>query len=160
MVAVSIYLFIDAHKPAEIAGTGNGADPNQKRPLSLGMLISSGVGFVSSLLGIGGGIIHVPALVRILDFPIHIATATSHLILAITALTGTIVHIVMGTFHHGWRRTICLAVGVVVGAQVGAKLSARIHGTLILRALALALFFVGLRLLAHLHVPIASAELP
>ena len=113
------------------------------------MLISTGVGFISSLLGIGGGIIHVPALVRILKFHIHVATATSHLILAITALTGTIVHIATGAFHHGWRRTVCLAIGVVIGAQIGARLSTRIHGTWILRALAIALVFVGIRLLMH-----------
>jgi uncharacterized membrane protein YfcA len=32
---------------------------------------------VSSFLGIGGGIIHVPLLVYLLNFPIHVETATS-----------------------------------------------------------------------------------
>jgi uncharacterized membrane protein YfcA len=42
------------------------------------MLVSVGVGVLSSLLGIGGGIIHVPAMVYLLGFPTHVATATSH----------------------------------------------------------------------------------
>ena len=114
----------------------------------LGMGISVMVGYVSSFLGIGGGIIHVPALCYLLNFPVHIATATSHFILAIMALTGTVVHIVTGTFAHGVHRTIALAIGVVLGAQVGARLSERLQGGWIIRGLAMALGLVGLRILA------------
>ena len=113
----------------------------------VGVGISFFVGYISSLLGIGGGIIHVPALVHFLNFPVHIATATSHFVLAIMALTGTIVHIVAGAFSHGVRRTITLAIGVLFGAQLGAVLSNRVHGVWIIRGLAIALGFVGLRIL-------------
>ena len=113
----------------------------------LGVAISVIVGYVSSFLGIGGGIIHVPALCYLLNFPVHIATATSHFILAIMALTGTVVHILTGTFAHGVHRTIALAIGVVLGAQIGARLSERIRGNWIIRGLALALGVVGLRIL-------------
>ena len=98
-------------------------------------------------LGIGGGIIHVPALVYLLQFPVHIATATSHFVLAIMALTGTLVHMVMGTFSHGVHQTIALAIGVVLGAQLGAYLSNRIKGTWIIRSFALALGVIGIRIL-------------
>ncbi len=114
----------------------------------LGMAISVVVGYVSSFLGIGGGIIHVPALSYFLNFPVHIATATSHFILAIMALTGTLVHIATGTFAHGVHRTIALAIGVLIGAQIGARLSERIQGRWIIRGLAIALGVVGLRILA------------
>ena len=113
----------------------------------LGMGISLIVGYVSSFLGIGGGIIHVPALSFLLNFPVHIATATSHFILAIMALTGTVVHILTGTFAHGVHRTIALAIGVVLGAQIGARLSERLQGSWIIRSLAVALGLVGLRIL-------------
>lgn len=116
--------------------------------LRLGMWLSTFVGYVSSLLGIGGGIVHVPALVRLLNFPVHIATATSHFILVIMALTGTIVHIATGSFSQGGvHRTIYLALGVLLGAQVGAVFSARVHGMWIIRGLAVALIFVGIRIL-------------
>ena len=114
---------------------------------TVGVGLSLIVGYVSSLLGIGGGIIHVPALVHLLNFPVHVATATSHFILAIMALTGTGVHIVMGDFHHGIRRTIALAIGVLIGAQLGALLSNRIKGIWIIRSLAIALGLVGIRIL-------------
>jgi uncharacterized membrane protein YfcA len=116
---------------------------------SLGSALSLGVGYVSSLLGIGGGIIHVPALVRLLNFPVHNATATSHFILCVMALSGTVVHIASGTFQHGVRRTLMLAVGVVIGAQVGALFSTRVHGKWIIRSLAVALAVVGVRVLVQ-----------
>lgn len=112
----------------------------------VGIAISFVVGYVSSFLGIGGGIIHVPALVYFLDFPVHIATATSHFVLAIMALTGTLVHMATGSFEHGVRDTLCLAIGVLLGAPVGAQLSNRIQGTWIIRSLALALGLVGIRI--------------
>ena len=114
---------------------------------ALGIGLSLVVGYLSSLLGIGGGIIHVPALAHLLNFPVHIATATSHFILAIMALTGTVVHIVTGAFHHGIRRTIALAIGVLIGAQLGALLSNRVGAVWIIRGLAIALGLVGIRIL-------------
>ncbi|MBI5832004.1 MAG: sulfite exporter TauE/SafE family protein [Armatimonadetes bacterium] len=116
--------------------------------LPLGIGLSVVVGFVSSLLGIGGGIIHVPALSGLLNFPVHIATATSHFVLAIMALTGTLVHVATGAFHTGVRRTAVLAVGVLLGAPLGARLSDRLKSDSIIRSLALGLVLVGLRLLA------------
>jgi len=113
---------------------------------TVGVGLSLIVGYISSLLGIGGGIIHVPALVHLLNFPVHIATATSHFMLAIMALTGTGVHIFAGAFHHGIRRTIALAIGVLIGAQLGAFLSNRVGGVWIIRGLAIALGFVGVRI--------------
>jgi uncharacterized membrane protein YfcA len=115
----------------------------------LGVTVSLGVGFVSSLLGIGGGIIHVPMMAGLLGFPVHIATATSHFTLAIMALTGTLAHVATGTFHHGVRRAAALAVGVLIGAQVGARLSSRLGGAWIMRALAVSLGLVGVRLLVQ-----------
>ncbi|MBP1700797.1 MAG: sulfite exporter TauE/SafE family protein [Deltaproteobacteria bacterium] len=110
------------------------------------MGLSLFAGFVSSLLGIGGGIIHVPVLIHLLNFPVHIATATSHFVLVVMAFVGTCVHILMGAFSHGIRRTACLAVGVLIGAQLGAYLSNRVHGDWIVRGLAIALGFVGVRI--------------
>jgi uncharacterized membrane protein YfcA len=112
----------------------------------IGVVLSFFIGYLSSFLGIGGGIIHVPVLVNLLNFPVHIATATSHFILAIMALTGTIVHVMTGTFSHGVHRTIALAIGVLLGAQMGALLSSRMQGRWIIQGLAIALAFVGARI--------------
>jgi uncharacterized membrane protein YfcA len=112
-----------------------------------GMVISFGVGLISGLLGIGGGIIHVPALTQFLGFPVHIATATSHFVVAITTFAAVMVHIVSGTFTEGIRRAAVLSAGAVIGAQFGARLSQKVSGAWIVRLLAIGLALVGVRLL-------------
>jgi uncharacterized protein len=126
----------------------NGKTYEYSVPVGRGAVYSLGVGFVSSFLGIGGGVIHVPLLVRAFGFPTHIATATSHFVLAIMAGTGTLTHIFTGSFHgHGLRRTVALSIGVIAGAQLGAHLSLRLGGRVIHWLLAAALLVISARLL-------------
>ncbi len=114
-----------------------------------GVLFSIAVGFVSSFLGIGGGIIHVPLMVTALGFPVHVATATSHFVLANMAAVGSITHIATGAFSNGVgvRRALALSVGVVFGAQIGALISRRIRGPVIQALLAVAVTGLAVRLL-------------
>jgi uncharacterized membrane protein YfcA len=127
----------------------NGAKYEYGVPVRRGALYSLVVGFLSSFLGIGGGVIHVPLLVRALGFPTHLATATSHFVLAIMAGTGTLTHVALGSFRHGHgvRRAAALSVGVVAGAQLGAHFSLRLRGAVIQRLLAAALLALSARLL-------------
>ena len=113
----------------------------------IGIALSFFVGYFSSFLGIGGGIIHVPALVWFLHFPVHVATATSHFILAIMALAGTLVHVWTGGLAQGWQETLGLGLGVLLGAQLGAYFSKRVNSAWIIRSLAFALGLVGIRIL-------------
>lgn len=126
-----------------------GKEYRYRANVPLGAALSVFVGFLSSFLGIGGGVVHVPLLVAVLGFPTHIATATSHFVLAIMALVATITHVVAGTFHHGvgLRRAAALSVGVVFGAQLGAKLSQRLSGRVIQRLLAAGLLGLAVRLI-------------
>lgn len=145
LVLVSGLVYIKA--PQDRPEDGDREVLLSSRQKFIGILISVAVGFVSSFLGIGGGIIHVPALAGILQFPVHIATATSHFILAIVTFVGMIVHVLTGTFQHGVVRTMFLALGVLVGAQGGAFLSSKVKGKMIVRVLAVALALVAVRLL-------------
>jgi hypothetical protein len=113
--------------------------------LLIGMAVSVVVGFMASILGIGGGIIHVPVLTYVLGFPAHIATATSHFILAISAGIGASSHLALGHVMIG--PAILMGVGAAGGAQLGARLAMRLRGGKILRLLSLALLVVGVRLL-------------
>lgn len=128
---------------------GTGTTYRYRVPLVRGALLSVVVGFVSSFLGIGGGVIHVPLLVSVLGFPTHIATATSHFILAWMSGAASITHALAGSFAqgHGLRRALALSVGVVLGAQLGARVSSRASPILIRRLLAGALTLLAVRLL-------------
>lgn len=110
-----------------------------------GLALSFVVGFLSSILGIGGGIIHVPAMVFLFDFPAHLATATSHFVLAATSLVGSVGNLAAGRILY--LPAGAMAVGAFGGARLGAAISLRVKGPLIVRVLSLALVVVGLRLL-------------
>ena len=126
-----------------------GPDGARRVPLVRGALLSLIVGFVSSFLGIGGGIIHVPLMIQALGFPVHIATATSHFVLAIMSGAATVTHLVQGSYNvgHGLRRTLALSAGVIVGAQLGARVSTRVSGKTIQRLLVVAILALSVRLI-------------
>ena len=113
-----------------------------------GLVSCAAIGFLSSLLGIGGGVLQMPLMVTILHFPVHIAAATSQFVLAFMAGGGTAVHAIDGTLH--WDETlgeaVLLAAGAVPGAQLGALLAQRVRANIILRVLALCLLLVAVRL--------------
>lgn len=112
---------------------------------TLGVVISAFVGFLSSILGIGGGVIHVPLMIYALNFPTHIATATSHCVLAISSFTGVVSHYLLD--HIVWIPAISIGLGATVGAQIGAKLSKKTKPKLIVVLLSCAVFALGLRLI-------------
>lgn len=110
-----------------------------------GALVSFFVGIISSLFGVGGGIIHVPFLILILGIPVHAATATSQFVLAITSLTGTIAFWLLDQVR--WFHVGGLGAGVLIGAQGGAFLSTRMRGEPIRRLLAVSLAIFAIRMI-------------
>ena len=110
-----------------------------------GLTIAGVMGFVSGLLGAGGGVLQVPLLTIILRFPVHIATATSQFAYALIALEATIVHLVTGglSLNGDLAEAGLIAAGAVAGAQVGARLALRVRGATILRALSTILLLVA-----------------
>ncbi len=84
-------------------------------------LAGLGAGFVSGLLGVGGGIILVPVLSAVLGMPLKRALGTSLVIITALVVPGTIVHAALG--HIDWAIFAVLTVGVVPGARLGARLA-------------------------------------
>jgi uncharacterized membrane protein YfcA len=85
---------------------------------------SVGAGVASALLGIGGGLIKVPLMHLVLGVPLRIATATSNLMIGITASASAIVYLLRGGIDA--YVTGPTAVGVFVGATLGSRLGHRI----------------------------------
>lgn len=78
-------------------------------------------GFVSGLLGIGGGIVMVPAFTVLLGMPLRRALGTSLVVIAAVVVPATLVHWWQG--HIDWAIALALAIGVMPGARIGARLA-------------------------------------
>ncbi len=113
----------------------------------LGVCLSSIVGFLASFLGIGGGPMHVPVMIRILRIPPHIATATSQCELLLTTALAVVVHFFHGNLHAMKSVILPLAIGIIVGAQVGAAVSNKVKSLTLTRILAVLMTLVSLQLL-------------
>ena len=108
----------------------------RRLPAALGVAAGSGV--VSGLLGIGGGILQVPALNSWCGVPIRAAAATSAAMLGITALGSVPIYYERGHVLAPFAAAAVL--GVVAGSRAGLRLSARanVRGLKILMAVVLA----------------------
>lgn len=158
LIATSLFLLIKTH--AKQVNTQQCPNNHLSRSLTdsegttyiysynpvIGVVISIFVGYFSSLLGIGGGIIHVPVFIHALNFPIHVATATAQFILTTMSFSSTVVHVASGVLSKVIFQTVALSIGVLLGAQLGAKLSNQFNGVFIIRSLAIALALVGVRI--------------
>lgn len=128
------------HAKARVAGrvehTG-GKPMSYRAAVGLGFLL----GLVSSLFGIGGGVISVPSLLYFSNLPAHAISATSHFILILTAPTGLIVH----AFQHDVKLgdVIPLVAGGLCGGPVGARLSLKLKSPQLLVVVGIALIFVA-----------------
>jgi uncharacterized membrane protein YfcA len=81
-------------------------------------------GIISSLFGIGGGVIFVPLMIMIIGLTMYLAAPTSQFILMITSLVGLITHIILG--NPQYLPAVLLSMGAFAGAQVGSRLSSKL----------------------------------
>jgi uncharacterized membrane protein YfcA len=111
-------------------------------------LVGIGVaaGLFSALLGVGGGIVVVPALVLLARFPPRAAAATSLGAIGITAAAGTVVYGALGSVD--WRDAALLGLPALVGALLGTHLQQRLSSRLLVALFALLLTGLGVRFLA------------
>lgn len=83
------------------------------------LVIGLAAGFVSGLLGIGGGLIMVPLMVGWLGMPLKVALGTSLLTIVALVIPGTVVHVMLG--HIDWAICLVVTLGAVPGARIGAS---------------------------------------
>lgn len=81
-------------------------------------------GLVSALLGVGGGIIKVPVMHLVMGVPLRVATATSNLMIGITASASAIIYLVRGGIDPFVAGPTAL--GVFLGASLGSRTVHRI----------------------------------
>ena len=81
------------------------------------ILIGMIAGFVSGLLGLGGGVVLVPSLVFLLRLTQHAAQGTALLVIIPTALSGTIKYFTSGNLSLEYA--LWIATGSMLGVLLG-----------------------------------------
>lgn len=92
--------------------------------LGLGIVGAGFAGIVSALLGIGGGIIKVPLMNIGMGVPLRVATATSNMMIGITAAASAIIYVARGGIDV--YSAAPTAIGVFLGATAGSRLAHRV----------------------------------
>jgi uncharacterized membrane protein YfcA len=94
------------------------------RNLGRGVVGSLGAGVMSALLGIGGGLIKVPVMHLLMGVPLRVATATSNLMIGVTASASAIIYLLRGGIDPYVAGPT--AIGVFLGATLGSRTAHRI----------------------------------
>jgi len=124
MIATAVLVGFTAYRTAfpveRPDGTIGTADNLRDEWWTLGV-IGFAAGMLSGLLGIGGGILMVPAFSAWVGLPLKETIATSLACVGVFAVPGTITPAIQGDID--WSFAIALAIGVIPGAQIGARLT-------------------------------------
>jgi uncharacterized membrane protein YfcA len=139
-------------------GSAGTSGPREKKPLLprnalpvLGLF----TGFLGSLLGIGGGVVMIPALILLFGLPAGLVAGTSSAVIIFIGAAGTIAYMFApGTALPGWSTgfvwwtaAIPLMMGGVPAAVLGARLNARTRTKALKRVFGVVLFVLALRIL-------------
>ena len=114
-------------------------------------IIGFAVGVLSSIMGVGGGFIIIPAMIYILRMPTNVVVGTSlYQIIFITsfvtilhASTNQSVDIILA---------LILLLGGAIGAQIGVRLSGKLNGAWLRIALSILVLAVGLIMASELII--------
>jgi hypothetical protein len=87
--------------------------------LRLGLVLMYGAGLISALLGIGSGVLKIPAMDTALRLPLKVSSATSNLMIGVTASASAGAYFLRGAILPEVAGPV--AIGSVIGAVVGAR---------------------------------------
>ena len=96
------------------------------RRVPLGLALMYGAGLISALLGIGSGVLKIPAMDTALRLPIKVSSATSNFMIGVTAAASGVAYFARGDIDPGIAGPVAL--GSVLGAVLGARLLMAVPG--------------------------------
>jgi hypothetical protein len=92
--------------------------------MPIGVAGATGAGVVSAMLGVGGGIVKVPLMNLAMGVPLRVSTATSNLMVGITAAASAVIYVIRGEVDPYVAGPT--AIGVFLGASLGSRIAPRI----------------------------------
>lgn len=104
------------------------------------------VGFLSGLLGIGGGILAVPALVLLLGVTQQTAQGMSLALMAPVALMGAVRYFINPAIKMDFRLILILIVAAIIGTNIGTTVALSISPNMLRRIFAVAMIGTGIRM--------------
>ena len=113
--------------------------------LLLTLPITAGIGILSGMLGITGGVIKLPLMVLFCGVPMEIAVATSTVMVAVTALFGLSGHVLAG--HFDYSIVLPLAIAAFVGGQIGSRISVKADKRVLKRIFGMVLLAIAVKFL-------------
>jgi uncharacterized membrane protein YfcA len=113
-------------------------------PLSL-ITVGLVAGVLSATLGVGGGVVFVPALVTLLGLEQQVSQGTSLAVILPTVLIGTTVHARAGRVD--WNIGITAGLGGILGGLAGAQVALGLPETVLRRMFAVFLLIMAVRML-------------
>ncbi|NNC92656.1 MAG: sulfite exporter TauE/SafE family protein [Acidimicrobiia bacterium] len=122
-------------------------------PISL-VTVGLLAGVLSATLGVGGGIVFVPALVTLLGLEQQVAQGTSLAVILPTVLIGTTVHARAGRVH--WPIAITVGLGGVLGGLAGAQVALGLPEGVLQRMFAVFLLIMAARMLDKTKKPVGE----
>jgi uncharacterized protein len=128
----------------------NGCDvPYQVNRLTVGLILMYGAGLLSALLGIGSGVLKIPAMDTALRLPIKVSSATSNFMIGVTAAASA------GAYYMRGAIVPTIAGPVALGSVAGALLGARL--LVFISPGKLRLVFVAVLLILAIQMALAAA---
>ncbi|MGH9457514.1 MAG: sulfite exporter TauE/SafE family protein [Thermoanaerobaculia bacterium] len=112
-------------------------------PVAMG--ISSAAGVLSGLLGLGGGIIQVPSLVKLCRVPMKAAAATSNFMMGVTGAASALLYYARGDVEPGVAAATVL--GILGGSRAGTWIAGRLEPKLLRRIFAVVMILVAIQML-------------
>ena len=111
-----------------------------------GFSMMFGAGFASGLLGIGSGAFKVLAMDTIMHMPLKPSSATSNLMMGVTAAASAMVYFFNGSIKPGIAAP--LAIGIIVGALIGSRIMTRLKPRLIRMIFVPVMLYLGIQMIA------------
>jgi uncharacterized membrane protein YfcA len=102
-------------------------------------------GGLAATLGVGGGIVYVPALVTLFAFAQHEAQGTSLAVMIPTTILAAAIHTKAGRVD--WRVALTLGSGGIIGGVLGARLALSLEAPVLRRMFAIFLVLMAVRML-------------